>query len=696
MAAEGIRLAVDIGGTFTDVVLEAGDRQMTTKVLTTQGAPDEGVVAGVGEVLALAGIEAGAVSLLILGTTLATNAVLERKGALCALITTEGFRDVLEIGYESRYDQYDLMIEKAKPLVPRTRRFTVAERMDVHGRELVPLDEAGVRALLPVLRQHAVESVAVGFLHSYANPAHERRVGEILADALPGLSVSLSCEVCPEVREYERFTTTTVNAYIRPLMEGYLGRLQQRLSQIGVTCPSLLMTSSGGLTTFETAMQFPIRLIESGPAGGAILASWVAAELSLEKVISFDMGGTTAKVCLIQDQTPQTAREFEVDRAARFTKGSGLPLRLPVIEMLEIGAGGGSIARLDAMDKICVGPESAGADPGPASYGRGGQRATVTDADIVLGRIDPAQFAGGQVPLEPARAEQAIAETIGEPLGLGVELAAYSVGEMVDETMANAARVHAVERGKAASEHSLIAFGGAAPLHVGRLAEKLGISRIVVPCDAGVGSAVGFLRAPVSYEVVKSRNMRLSDFDAALANTVLEEMWAEAHAVVEGAAPGAAFEEERGAFMRYVGQGHEVFVPLPERQLTEDDSATLRSSYDTVYQRLFGRVINDAEVEVLTWLLRLSSANERPTPSPAPPEQPPPLVNSMRSIVDPAKGERFSVPVFSRMDLALGAVISGPGLIVEDQTTTFIPDRFAARISSAGHIVMEIQVEASQ
>jgi N-methylhydantoinase A len=320
----------------------------------------------------------------------------------------------------------------------------------------------------------------------------------------------------------------------------------------------------------------------------------------------------------------------------------------------------------------------------------------VTDADIVLGRIDPAQFAGGQVPLEPARAAQAIAETIGEPLGLGIELAAYSVGEMVDETMANAARVHAVERGKVASEHSLIAFGGAAPLHVARLAEKLGISRIVVPCDAGVGSAVGFLRAPVSYEVVKSRNMRLSDFDAALANTVLEEMWVEAHAVVEGAAPGTAFEEERGAFMRYVGQGHEVFVPLPARQLTDDDSATLRSSYDTVYQRLFGRVINDAEVEILTWLLRLSSANERPTPSPAPPEQQQPLVNSMRSIVDPATGEPIGVPVYSRMELARGAVISGPGLIVEDQTTTFIPDRFAARISSAGHIVMEIQVEASQ
>ena len=694
MGEQGARLAVDIGGTFTDVVLEVGNQLLTTKVLTTPAAPEEGAAAGVEEILACAGTAADEISLLLHGTTLATNAILERKGACCALVTTEGFRDVIEIGYESRYDQYDLMIEKPTPLVPRTRRLTVAERTDVEGRELVPLDEAAVLALVPELRRLAVESVAIGFLHSYVNPAHERRAGEILANELSDLSVSLSCEVCPEVREYERFTTTTVNAYIRPLIEGYLGRLQQQLARIGLTCPALLMTSAGGLTTFETAMRFPIRLVESGPAGGAILASRVAAELSLDKVISFDMGGTTAKVCLIEDQRPQTAREFEVDRAARFIKGSGLPLRLPVVEMLEIGAGGGSIAQIDALDRIRVGPESAAADPGPAAYGRGGAHPTVTDADIVLGRIDPERFAGGQVPLEPARAERAIAETIGKPLQLNPELAAYSVCEMVDETMANAARVHAVERGKVAAEHSLIAFGGAAPLHVGRLAEKLGIGRIVVPLDAGVGSAVGFLRAPVAYEVVRSRHMRLGAFDPKLANDLFEDMRSEARAVVEAAAAGTAFEEVRGAFMRYVGQGHEVFVPLPGRLLAERDDATFRAAYESAYEALFGRVIGHAEVEVLTWLLRLTSVSEPPATLPEAQTQTEPRASAMRDIIDPAKGEPITVPVHLRLDLVPGAAITGPSLIAEDQTTTFVPDRFVARISSGGHIVMEAPMEA--
>lgn len=689
-----IRLAADIGGTFTDIVLEAGDRLITTKVLTTQGAPEDGVITGLADILARSEIDVGDVALFIHGTTLATNAIIERKGAPTALITTEGFRDVLEIGYESRYDQYDLMIEKPEPLVPRTRRLTVTERVDVHGQTLTPLDEAGVHALVPVLRELGVESVAVGFLHSYANPKHEQRVRDILASECPALSITLSSEVCPEVREYERFTTTTVNAYILPFMEGYLGRLQQRLAAAGLVCPALLMTSAGGLTTFETAMRFPIRLVESGPAGGAIMACRIAAELALDKVISFDMGGTTAKVCMIEDQTPQTAREFEVDRAARFTKGSGLPLRLPVIEMLEIGAGGGSIARIDAMGKICVGPDSAGAEPGPAAYARGGNQPTVTDADIVLGRIDPARFAGGQVPLEPARADSAIASDIGGPLGLDTGLAAYSICEMIDETMANAARVHAVERGKVVSDHTLIAFGGAAPLHVCRLAEKLGIARVVVPNNAGVGSAVGFLCAPVAYEVVRSRNLRLGDFDAALANALLADMRTEARAVVEAAAPEAEFEERRGAYMRYFGQGHEVYVTLPARLLADEDGVAFRAAYDDVYQALFGRVIADAEVEVLTWVLTLTAAVEPPVAVPEPLPQPAPEATSHRQILDPDSGQPINVPVFVRSELAPGATFAGPGLIVEDQTSTFVPGSFTARTCGAGHIVVETKREA--
>ncbi len=685
----GARLAVDIGGTFTDVVLESDNNLFTTKVLTTPATPEDGVVAGIGTILESSGVDAESVSLLIHGTTLATNAILERKGATTALITTEGFRDVLEIGYESRYNQYDLMIDKPVPLVPRTRRLTVPERIDVRGHVITPLDEEAVRALVPTLRALSVGSVAVGFLHAYANPAHERRVRDILSETMPELSVSLSSEVCPEVREYERFTTTSVNAYIRPLMTGYLGRLERQLADLGLRCPALLMTSAGGLTTFETAMRFPIRLIESGPAGGVILASQIAAELLLDKVISFDMGGTTAKICMIEDQTPQTARELEVDRAARFTMGSGLPLRLPVIEMLEIGAGGGSIARIDTMGKICVGPESAGADPGPASYARGGERPTVTDADIVLGRIDPARFAGGRVKLDPAKADTSIGKEIGAPLGIATGLAAYSVCEMVDETMANAARMHAVERGKAPTGYTLIAFGGAAPLHVGRLAEKLGIKRIVVPSDAGVGSAIGFLRAPVAYEVVKSRHMRLGEFDPVLANAILDDMQAEARAVVEAAAPGAEFDTRRGAYMRYFGQGHEVFVPLPLRPLAAQDDATLRAVYEVEYKRLFRRVIRDAEVELLTWMLTLTAKSEPPEAVLEPPARPAPEATGFRDLFDPESSRPITVPVFQRADLAKGATLAGPGLIVEDQTSTFVPDRSTARISGAGHIVIE-------
>ncbi|MDD9877891.1 MAG: hydantoinase/oxoprolinase family protein, partial [Magnetovibrio sp.] len=366
------RLAVDIGGTFTDVVLETPRGTITAKVLTTPKAPEEGVLEGVREALDASGAAPGSVEVVIHGTTLATNAIIERKGARTALITTDGFRDVLEIGYETRYNQYDVFIDKPVPLVPRERRLTVPERVDVRGHVLKALDEEAVRAVAPALADLGVESVAVGLLHSYANPAHERRISEILAETAPDLSVTLSSEACPEIREYERLTTAAANAYVRPLMDRYLKRLESGLGELGIECPLLMMTSGGGLTTLATARRFPIRLVESGPAGGAILATRIAAEQGLAKAISFDMGGTTAKICLIDDFTAQRAREFEVDRQARFRKGSGLPLRIPVIEMVEIGAGGGSIARVDAMKQITIGPDSAGADPGPAAYGRGG------------------------------------------------------------------------------------------------------------------------------------------------------------------------------------------------------------------------------------------------------------------------------------------------------------------------------------
>jgi len=687
------RIAVDIGGTFTDVVLEQAESRITVKVLTTSEAPDEGVIAGVRDVLERSPVAPSSVGLIIHGTTLATNAILERKGARTALITTQGFRDVLEIGYESRYNQYDIMIEKPRPLVPRDRRLTVRERIDVHGRVLEPLDEDGVKALIPELQRHEAASVAIGFLHAYANPAHEERVRELLADAIPGLSITLSSEACPEVREFERFSTAVANAYVRPLMESYLGRLKGRLESLGLSCPVLMMTSGGGLTTLETAMRFPIRLVESGPAGGAILASHIAAEMGLDKVISFDMGGTTAKICLIEDYQPKSAREFEVDRAARFIKGSGLPLRIPVIEMVEIGAGGGSIARVDAMKRIAVGPDSAGAEPGPAAYNRGGTHPTVTDADILLGRIEPSHFAGGKVALKPERASQAMESDIGESLGLDSLMAAYGVTEMVDETMANAARVHAVERGEAAAEHALVAFGGAAPLHVGRLAEKLGVSRIVVPTNAGVGSAVGFLRAPVAYEVVRSRNMRLRDFDPAAANQLISEMRGEALAVVRAGAPEAEVVESRGAYMRYLGQGHEIFVLLPLRALDAGDHETLQSAYNREYESLYRRIIPDAEVEVLTWSVTISTAHDRPSRVAEPPAGPCPEPIGVRDLIDPESSQPIKVPLYWRPDLGPGASLDGPAVIAEDETSTFVGRRFAARIGANGHIVIERKQE---
>ena len=684
------RLAVDIGGTFTDVVLETADRRLfTKKVLTTTRAPEEGVMQGTLALLAEAGVALSAVEVLVHGTTLATNAIIERKGARTALIATEGFRDVLDIAYESRYDQYDIFIEKPASLAPRARRFTVPERVDVEGRVLLALDEAAAAALPVQLKAERIESVAVSLIHAYANPAHEQRVREILAKAMPGIAVTLSSEVCPEVREYERTSTAVANAYVQPLMAGYLGRLDQALKAAGFKGTVYLMTSGGGLTSLEAAARFPIRLVESGPAGGAILATHVAALAGEAKVVSFDMGGTTAKICLIEDLRPETSRAFEVDRAARFLKGSGLPLRIPVIEMVEIGAGGGSIAKVDGLKRITVGPESAGSEPGPACYGRGGDRPTVTDADVVLGRIDPARFAGGKMPLDAGKAAAALGKHVGRPLGLDDSVAGFGVAEIVDENMANAARVHAVERGKVVAEATLIAFGGAAPLHASRLAEKLGIRKVIVPPNAGVGSAVGFLRAPVAYEVVRSRYMRLETLDPAAANALFDALKAEAKGVIESGASGQRLDERRTAYMRYVGQGHEIVVPVPARTLASSDATALRSAFEHEYKALFQRIIPDGAIEILSWTLTLSTPNELPKALAAAPKRDGARPIGRRQVFDAATEAFVEVPVYARTDLAPGQAFAGPALIVEDETTTFLSARFDARIDSSGSIVLE-------
>jgi N-methylhydantoinase A len=679
------RLGVDIGGTFTDVALEVGGRRYTAKILTTASAPEKGVLEAIKIVLGEAGLAPSELTLIIHGTTLATNALIERKGAKAALLTTEGFRDTIEIRHENRFEQYDVDIELPPSLVPRRLRFPVRERVDARGRVLVPLDEEGVLRTIDELGRESVESVAVGFLHSFTNPAHEQRVGEMLARRLPQVALTLSSEVSPEMREYERFSTACANAYVQPLMGRYLRNLHRDLSAAGFACPLYLMTSGGGVTTAETAIRFPVRLVESGPAGGAVFAGHIADQRGLDQVLSFDMGGTTAKICLIDDARAQTSRAFEVARIYRFKKGSGLPLRIPVIEMVEIGAGGGSIARIDPLGRIAVGPDSAGSEPGPACYGRGGTEPTVTDADVVLGRIDPGNFSGGKLRLDARGAAKALERVAGR-LEIAVELAALGVSEMVDENMANAARVHAIESGKDARSRTLVAFGGAAPLHAARVAEKLGIRHILVPANAGVGSAVGFLRAPVAYEIVRSQLQRLSAFDADAANRLLAEMRAEAEAIVRLGAGEAALTEQRSAFMRYRGQGHEIAVPLPVRSYVEADGAVLLAAFESAYRALYSRTIPGVDVEILSWVALISAPSPDAPATPQRIEPSRPEAKSRRRVFDPDSGEFVEVPIYWRPELAPGAEIRGPAVIAEDETSTVVSRVFDARVDGFGYI----------
>jgi N-methylhydantoinase A len=681
-----IRLGVDIGGTFTDVALETAVRRFTAKILTTTQAPEAGVLTALRSVTAKAGVAPGEVGLIVHGTTLATNALIERKGARTALLTTEGFRDVLEIRHENRFEQYDINIDLPPPLVPRRLRLPVRERIDAQGEILLPLDESSVVRAIEALAAQEVEAVAVGFLHSFTNPDHERRLGEALARRLPDVAVTLSSDVSPEMREYERFSTACANAYLQPLIGRYLGKLERELAGAGFRCPLLLMTSGGGITTTDTAIRFPVRLVESGPAGGAIFAACIARQHGLDQVVSFDMGGTTAKICLIDKAQPQTARAFEVARVYRFLKGSGLPLRIPVIEMVEIGAGGGSIARVDTLGRIAVGPDSAGSEPGPVCYGRGGKEPTVTDADLILGRIDPTTFSGGKMPLEVAAAKRALAAALAAPLKLATEHAALGVSEMVDENMANAARVHAIESGKDLVPRTLIAFGGAAPLHATRVAEKVGIGRVLVPINAGVGSAVGLLRAAPAYEIVRGRLMRLESFDAASANRLLGEMRGEAEAIVRRAAPAAALQEQRSAFMRYRGQGHEITVSLPVRDFTSADRSSIRDLFEAAYRRLYSRAIPGVEIEILSWVVSVSAPPEGHLGAAATERASEPKPVAQRPIFDPETAEFRDVEIYWRPDLAPGARISGPAVIAEEETSTVVSPRFDARIDRFGYI----------
>ncbi|MEL6206371.1 MAG: hydantoinase/oxoprolinase family protein [Pseudomonadota bacterium] len=685
-----LRLAIDIGGTFTDTVLatEAGQPLASAKTPTTPRNPAEGALAGAHDVLDAAGAGWPDIAGFVHGTTLATNALIERRGARVATITNAGFRDILDIGYERRYDQYDIDLEKPDLLVPRARAFTIGGRIDVAGRERMPLDTAALPALGAALTAAEVEAVAICLLHAYANPAHERAVADWLAAHMPGLSVSLSHEVSPEAREFDRLCTTVANASIQPLMDSYFAAFAERFAAAGLACPILMMTAGGGMTRIETARRLPIRLVESGPAGGAILAARIAHGAGLDKVLSFDMGGTTAKLCLIDGGCPQTARTFEIARAKRFLRGSGMPVRIPVVEMIEIGAGGGSIAAVDGLGRLHVGPESAGSEPGPAAFGRGGARATVTDADIAQGLIDPSRFAEGRLAVDEAAARAALTQDIARPLGADTDTAARGVSEIVDESMASAGRMHAVESGKDLGTRTMIAFGGNGPLHATRVARRAGVSRILVPEGPGVGSALGFLRAAVSFDIVRSRHTLLDTLDPCAIDGLFAEMRAEAQAVVRAGAPDGSLAETRCAHMRYRGQGHEIAVGLPSRPLTETDRPALRTAFETEYARQFSRAIPAMEIEILNWELSLSS----PVPD-APRVPPTPGARAVgpsetRPILCDVTGAWVDAALHDRATLRPGDRLTGPALIVEPQTTTLVSADFRAEVDGAGNLIL--------
>lgn len=684
----GFRLAVDIGGTFTDTVLVDGHARIlaTTKTPTTPDNPTLGALEGARRVLEDANGDWSQIGGFIHGTTLATNALIERRGAVVATITTEGFRDILEIAYERRYSQYDINLTKPDLLVPRTRAFTIGGRMDAHGREVSPLDEQAIASLAMALKDCGADAVAVCLMHSYANPAHELRLREHLLATLPDIVISLSHEVSPEAREFDRLCTTIANAYIQPQMARYLADFQKRFSAEGLTCPILMMTAGGGMTTMETAALLPIRLVESGPAGGAILAARIAAETGEQAVLSFDMGGTTAKLCLIDKCRPQKARKFEIARAARFIKGSGMPVRIPVIEMIEIGAGGGSVARVDRLGRLQVGPESAGSEPGPAAFAKGGTQPTVTDADVVQGLIVPGRFAEGRLQIDLAAAEAALAADVGQRLGLDAIRAAHGVSEIVDENMAGAGRMHAAESGKDLGARVMIAFGGNGPLHATRVARRSQVDRILIPRDPGVGSAVGFLFAPVSFEIVRSRYSTLETLDPDALNAFFDGMIAEAQAVVRAGAPEGELIRRRLALMRYHGQGHEIEIPLPDRALTHSDLAEMRRTFEEEYSQQFSRAVPGMTIEILNWVLEVSLRPLALAQYPDISSGDRAVAIGHRRILCDVTGVLRDAELHDRDALKPGDHLPGPALIVEPQTTTFVSADFTARLDGGRNI----------
>ncbi len=687
------RFGFDIGGTFTDFVLidPATGRIETYKTLTTPATPSQAVQEGWNVLLERSGVAGADVEAAIHATTLITNALIERKGARTALVTTEGFRDILDTQREMRYDIYDLHSPPVQPLIPRGLRYEVRERIDSLGEVVEPLDEASLDAAVTALREAGVDAVAVCFLHAYKNPAHEQRAGQRLAQALPGVSVSLSCEVAPEIREYERMSTTVANAYVQPLTARYVARLERDLAAGGYRRPLYLMLSSGGIATAESAARFPIRMLESGPSAGVLAAVFYGEQLEVRDLVAFDMGGTTAKMCLVKDGEPAKAHTFEIARVHRFKRGSGLPVRIPSIELIEIGAGGGSIAWVDDMGLLKVGPESAGADPGPACYGRGGTRPTVTDADLVLGYLNPDYFLGGRMRLDRQAAEEAIA-AIADPLGMTVVEAASGIHQVVNENMISAARVHIAERGEDPRRLSLLAFGGAGPVHACAIARALKMQGYICPAGAGVTSALGLLTAPAAFDFARTFVARLAQDRLADLDAVFAALEAQGRATLaEAGVPDAEMRFQRSVDIRHRGQGHEIVLDLPWPRLAGVDlDRDLRPHFYERYEALYGYAHRHLELEVMTCRLRATGARPR--------VDLPRAVGRGRKAAVAEKGRRsaylaapggfIEVPVYDRERLPPGAAIVGPAIVEERDSTAIIGLGSTARVDACLNLIV--------
>ncbi len=691
---EPFRVGIDIGGTFTDLVLldSRTGRLVNEKVLTTPNDPSAGALEGLEKILGRNGVEPGRVRQLIHGTTLVANAIIERRGARVALVTTAGFGDVLEIGTEWRYDTYDLFMETPRPLVPRHRRFEVPERIGPAGEVLQALDEDAVASTARRIASSGVDAVAVSLLHGFRNPVHERRVRDIIRREAPDLVVCISSEVMPEIGEYERTYTTVCNAYVLPVFEQYLNRLTDGLRRMGIDRDLFLMLSDGGTVHQSTAASSPIRLVQSGPAGGVQATSVIGKLAGEDDILCFDMGGTTAKACLVDEGEPLRTTEFEVARVYRFRKGSGIPLKVPVIEMIETGAGGGSIATVDHLGLVRVGPESSGADPGPACYGRGGRHATVTDADLVLGYLAAENFLGGDIRLDVEAANRALSRNLADPLGISAMEAAWAVHETVNENMAQAAAIHALEKARNIAAYAMFPIGGAGPVHACNIARKLSLPRVVCPSSAGVASALGFLVSPTSFTFLRGGVTALDDLEFGQVGATLSGMENDGRELLSATATDAAgVRVENLAAMRYLGQGYDVEVRISRRMLEERDRAAIRDAFEKAYRKQFGRIEPGMPVEIVSW--RVIVSGPRPAVELA-------RAGSASGPADTLKGRRrvyfgtesgfVDVPVYDRYGLSPGNTFEGPCIFEERESTAVVPPGARATVDRMLNLLIDL------